>query len=386
MIAELTAEEARAALLVRLQARRAEIEQAALTRVHAISTSSEVTDPAYADGLRAAVSTALDYGFAAIEQGERRAPSFPPLLLAQARLAARNGVDLHTVLRRYFAGYSLLGDFLIEEADRSDAMDGSELKRLLRTQAVLFDRLIAAVSDEHSREADSRWRTIEQRRVERVERLLGGELLDTSDLAYEFDLLHIGLVATGAAAAETIRELGAALDCRLLLVRPDPDKVWGWLGRHRSLDTADVEQYASEQAPFDFTLAIGEPSRGIAGWRLSHYQAAAALAIPERREQSVVRYADVALLASAIRDDLLVRSLHQLYLAPLEASRGLSEMARETLRAYFDADRNISSAAALLAINRNTVAKRLLEIEKRIGRPVASCAAELEILLQLEDL
>ena len=30
-------------------------------------------------------------------------------MLAQARSAARNGVSLDTVLRRYFAGYSLLG-------------------------------------------------------------------------------------------------------------------------------------------------------------------------------------------------------------------------------------------------------------------------------------
>jgi hypothetical protein len=41
-----------------------------------------------------------------------------PILLVQARLAARSDVSLDIVLRRYFAGYSLLGDFLVGEADR----------------------------------------------------------------------------------------------------------------------------------------------------------------------------------------------------------------------------------------------------------------------------
>ena len=61
--------------------------------------------------------------------------------------------------------------------------------------------------------------------------------------------------------------------------------------------------------------------------------------VAERRGQSLVRYVDVALQAAIVRDDLLATSLRQIYLAPLEKARDGGEVARETLRAYFAAER-----------------------------------------------
>ena len=52
-------------------------------------------------------------------------------------------------------------------------------------------------------------------------------------------------------------------------------------------------------------MTVGEPGEGLVGWRLSHRQAKAALPIAERRGQAILRYADVALLASILRDDLV---------------------------------------------------------------------------------
>lgn len=95
-------------LHARLQARRPEIERDVLSRVYGVSDPTGVSNSEYVDGLRAAVSAALDFGLAAIERGERRAPPIPAALLAQARVAARSGVGLDTVLRRYYAGHSLL--------------------------------------------------------------------------------------------------------------------------------------------------------------------------------------------------------------------------------------------------------------------------------------
>ena len=94
---------ARASLGERLQVRRAEIEQAILTRVYGVSDTSGISDPEYAEGLRVAVSVAVGHGFTAIQHGDERTPPVPPALLLQARTAARLGVSLDTVLRRYFA-------------------------------------------------------------------------------------------------------------------------------------------------------------------------------------------------------------------------------------------------------------------------------------------
>jgi len=122
--------EPRAVLAQRLRDRLPELRSAVATRVYAIADPHEVSDPAYLEGLNAALAAAVDYRLAVLEVGERRAPAVPEVLLAQARLDARDGVALETLLRRYFAGNSLVGDFLAEDAERAEVA-GSELRRLL---------------------------------------------------------------------------------------------------------------------------------------------------------------------------------------------------------------------------------------------------------------
>jgi DNA-binding PucR family transcriptional regulator len=92
------------------------------------------------------------------------------------------------------------------------------------------------------------------------------------------------------------------------------------------------------------------------------------------------------LLASTLQDDLLAASLDQLYLAPLRAERDGGEAAKETLRAYFAASGNASSAASALGVNRRTVAARIASIEEKIGRTVDSVSAEIETALRLDEI
>jgi hypothetical protein len=103
------------------------------------------------------------------------------------------------------------------------------------------------------------------------------------------------------------------------------------------------------------------------------------------RKQPILCYADVALLASILRDDLVATSLHKLYLEPLERARDGGKVARETLRAYFAAERNISSTAAALGVDRRTVRNRIRAIEELLGRPLKGSVAELEIALRFFD-
>lgn len=379
-----TAAQARAALAERLRARRTEIEQATLDRVFSISDST-TADPSYLEGLRASVSTALDYALEAIERGEERAPPPPPSLLAQARLAARSGIGLDTVLRRYFAGYTLLGDFLAREVEREGLPEGTVHSQLLQGRAALFDRLLAAVSEEYEHEAASRVRSSAQRRAERIERLLAGELLDTSGLAYDFEGHHVGLIAAGPQAAEALRELAAALDQKPLIIPRDELTVWAWLGSRRDPDPAHPQLPLPETRPPDVLLAVGEPARGLNGWRLTHRQAAAAYPIARRNPGGFVRYSEVALLASTLRDDLLTASLRQLYLTPLAQGRDNGEVLRETLRAYFAAARRVSATAAVLGTSRQTVTKRLGAAEECLGRSLHECGVELEVALRLDE-
>jgi hypothetical protein len=365
----------------RLRQRREEIEQATLTRVHAVSELPSSGGPEYAEGLRAAVSAGIDYGFAGVERGEEDAPPIPEVLLSQARLAVRSGVSLDTVLRRYFAGHTLLGDFLMQEAER-EGLEGPALKRLLRSQAAIVDRLLAAVSDAYTEEAERRPKDAERRKAERIERLLDGEPLDTTELAYDFDGCHVGMVASGSGAAEVIAALAKSLDRRLLSVRREEGPVWAWLGSQRRLEPEELEDFFSGGLPAGISLSLGEPGEGISGWRLSHRQARAALPVAMEASANIARYAEVALLASIRQDEVLLASLRHLYLTPLANAPDGGAAMREALRAYFAAGRNVSSAAALLDVNRRTVTNRLRAVEECIGRSLDDCALDLQLALQ----
>lgn len=375
----------RSALVVRLRERLPQLQEAIGTRIYSISDPHEVADGGYLDGLNAALAAAVDFRLAVLEVGERRAPAVPEVLLAQARLDARDRVPLDTVLRRYFAGNALFGDFLVEEAERAE-VPPSTLRRLLAEQATVGDRLIAAVSAEHAREMKSRPSTSAERRRERVKRLLAGELVDGSELDYDLDAHHLALMAKGEGAEELVRGLAPTLDRRLLLVQREEEPKWAcWLGGRRPLAPEEAVRALAGAVPDGVFVTVGEPAEGLAGWRFSHFQAKAAMAVAERRGQPVVRYADVALLASILRDDLLATSLRRLYLEPLESMRDGGRDARETLRAYFAAERSISAAAAALGVDRRTVRNRLRAIEELLGRSLGDSAADLEIALRLDE-
>jgi len=377
-------EQARAELAQRLETRRTELEEAIAARVYAIADPREVADPTYLEGLRASLTAALDYALTALGLGERRAPPVPPVLLVQARMAAQNRVGLDTVMRRYLAGYSLLSEYVIQEAEESMLLTQVSLHRLLKGQAALFDRLLAAISDEHSRAVRSRPMNSEERRRACVERLLAGELVDSSELTYRLDGHHLGLMATGDRAQELMPTLALNLDRRLLAVQIEKEPVWAcWLGGRHPLEAERAVRALADMCPQGVAVTVGESGEGLAGWRLSHRQAKAALPIAERGHEPVVRYTDVALLTSMLQDDLLITSLHQCYLQPLDVDGDNGQGLCRTLQAYFACDRNSASTAAALGVTRQTVNNRLRVVEERFGRPLPSCAAELEAALRL---
>jgi hypothetical protein len=310
----------------------------------------------------------------------------PVSLRAQARLAARNAVGLDIVLRRYFAGYALVSDLLVEEAGEDGVLQKHELKLLLQTQWALFDRVIAAVSDEYKRECEDQLEPAGERRILHIKRLLAGELLGSDELAYDLGVCHIGVVAAGPGATDAVKALAKRSGGRLLLAHPNHERVWAWLGIRPGSENPDISaSFSSAPLPSKVSLAAGEAGQGISGWRLSHRQAMAALPIALRKPGSIVCYSEVAMLASLLQDDLLATSLHERYLVPLNAERDGGEVARETLRAYFSANRNASSAAATLGVNRRTIANRLQAIEELFGRPLNTFAAEMEAALHLQD-
>lgn len=231
--------------------------------------------------------------------------------------------------------------------------------------------------------------------------LLAGRPVELAGFGYELDGEHLGMIAMGPGCEKLLGGLADALGCGLLCVPREQETVWAWLGGAGSaLRTAELERALARQTSnpdsaggvggvgmgVGVILAVGEPARGLAGWRLTHHQAQAALLVARRRRCRLTRYGDVALLAAALKDDTLARSLGDLYLSPLEDSRNSGPGLRQTLRAYLGAECNATSAAAALGVVRRTVENRLRIAEERLGRSLHPCPAELEVALDLEDL
>jgi hypothetical protein len=138
-----------------LRARRRELVAAIFARVRDGAFGLVgAQDAEYVAGLRAAVAAAVEYGLQGIEQGEDWAGPIPDAVLEQARRAARVGVSLDTVLRRYVVGHTLLEQYVMEEAecggkDWLSPTQRGALRGALRAQASVLDRLLAAITGEY---------------------------------------------------------------------------------------------------------------------------------------------------------------------------------------------------------------------------------------------
>jgi PucR C-terminal helix-turn-helix domain/GGDEF-like domain len=379
-------DESQGDLLAGLWQRREEIEQAVIARVRAIGETGDIADPDYLDGLKRAISTAVRHSIDASRGVEDSSGPIPGAILAQARLAAQRQVRLETLLRRYLAGHAIVGDFTVEEAERR-AVPAGILRGVLRSQAARTDQVLAAISASYIDEATAiRPRSSDRRRTDRVRRMLDGELVDPSILDYGLNRRHLGFVASGASVAAVIDAFADAPPGNRLIVNGDSERLWIWIASPVETKPWHLRESLPRKLPKDLRIGIGEPGHGLPGWRLTHEQALAAHSIAMRRAEPEARYADVALLASSLRDELLMTSLRGLYISPLEEGTTDPDILRNTVRAYFAADRNVSSTAASLGISRNTVASRLRAVENKVGPLRTVRTAQFLLALQLNEL
>ena len=195
------------------------------------------------------------------------------------------------------------------------------------------------------------------------------------------------MIAVGDGAVDALRNLASASGRELLHVPHADATVWGWLGGTRCLTVARIDRiFLADSDLGNVMFAVGEPARGIDGWRLTHQQAQAAHLVSLHRPRLITRYAEEMLLAAALHDETLVQSLQHIYLSPLRQHRDGGVRLRDTLRAYFNARRNASSAGLQLGLSRQAIEGRLRTAEDVLGRPLDTCLLELELALLVDEL
>jgi hypothetical protein len=372
----------RSELLALLKARSPEVEEAIVARGLDIDPVANATPEGLAS-LRVAANESMDFIAALIERGADWTPSVPAAVAAHVRYLARNDVTLDAVMRGYYAITNVCLEFLGEEIA---ALPEDALPYLVGIQSRHGDRLMSAISVEHQNEVARLDRSPNsQRLAKRVQRLLAGEPTDTAELDYDLDAWHLGVIAVGAKAEPVTRRLAERLGCRLLLLPRGVETAWAWLGANRAIPFDEIERFASSNVDSSVSLAVGEPRKGVDGWRLTHQESQTALEVMLRRPRRLVRCSDVVLLATVMRDEETSRFLVDAYLAPLDLRRD-SQVLRQTLRTYFASGCNAASAAAALGVDRHTVQRRLRKVEESIGRPLETCRAELDVALLVEQL
>src|SRR5262249_31348074 len=165
------------------------------------------------------------------------------------------------VLLRANAGHRVLEDFVVQEVDY--ASERPLLRGVFGTLGALLDHFTALMAHEYQGEAERMARSPELRRMERVQGLLAGRRVEAAGLGYELDAWHLGVIAMGGKAAETVRALAAALGRELLSVSRGEETVWAWFGGQRALDVAEIERRLWAEKPVGVSLVVGAPGRGI---------------------------------------------------------------------------------------------------------------------------
>lgn len=370
-----------------MRSRADEIEQAILERLGAHKQDFLTIEQGSSEAPSNIVRSALEYGIATVERGAAGSPPLPPLLIGHAHNAVWLSIDIETLTNRYLAGYFLFQDFLLRESEPLQSIGQLEgLREIMRSTDALFQRMLRTISEEYRREATVKRRSPDAKRLDKIKGLLAGRLAEHSDLSYDFCAHHLGLVGGGRDAIQAMQWLAGSLRGGLLYVHATPLITWAWIGMHEPVEQDDFASILAGSPKLDAHVAFAGPAQGLSGWRLVHKQAAAAMPVARKSSHRFIQYREVALLASATNDEVLRGFLKRRYLSPLSSSRKNSAALKQTLRAYFSVEGNVSSAAALLGVKRHTVTNRLKKVEQALDCPLTSCMAELELALRIDNL
>jgi hypothetical protein len=365
----------------RLRARSAEIEAALTASILNVHEPSPEAEAELIAGLGAMLRDGLAFSIAAFEQGEAWADPLPQSIVDQVAYVVKMGMPLDELLRGYSAGNTVISRFVAEECKRlpPEALDYS-----IEVQLRVAEALIGGLSTEYARQEALLDRSPAQRRVREVERLLAGEPFNVAEIDYRLDAWHRAGVVFGPRAGASARLLAERLGAQLLLVPRSAEALWAWWGTGAPVPGAKAMAAAAD-LPAGATFTLGECRQGVEGLRDSHREAQLVTDVAIRAGDRVVRAADAMLLALLLRDRSLAELFLDAQLARLRAERDWPTLA-ETLRAYFDSDAVLGSAAATLGVDRHTISRRLRRIEDLLGRSLASARTELEVALRLDSL
>lgn len=324
----------------------------------------------------------------------------PQEAVEQVRLAVRQGATIDNVLRVVWMCHTAVQDRLL--AVISEAVPPGELVdevRVLSRHLLAFvDLLVRELSTAYEAE-----RAVWQDRITVARRQVVDEILHTAR-APEGAEQVLGIRLTGQHLAAVLWMADAVADGgkkspiaryasqvasrisaagTVVLNRSDGSTgvVWSLSGAPTE---GLVEVVRAIERPQATAVALGPVGTGVAGFRNSVLGARQAASVGRRQGTTGVWvYEDVALLALLAADPEAAGRYVRAVLGGLTGADVKSTAIRETLAAYLQHGRSRMAAAQELSLAANTVAYRVRQAEKLLGRSATERATDTVIALLL---
>ncbi len=339
---------------------------------------------------------------------EGRAPreaELPAVGVAYVREGVRRGVPLAAFLRSLRLGHAaawraLLAQLEQRSGDRDQLAAAADL-----ASAWLFayvDVLSTFAEETYTKERERWVRTAAAVQRDTIDAILDGRAIDVASastrLRYELEREHVAIVGWFDAAEEG-RDTVTALEAMIAELaghlgsdRPLSEPlgllaVAAWVGSRSGFDAAGLEglRVDASLGP-GARVALGEPARGISGFRDSHRQALRARRVATlagRPPGTVTRYRGVALAALATADLEQAREFVASQVGGLIGSDDASARLVATLQIFFEEGSSHGRASKRLGVHENTVRYRIKQAEELLGRRVEERTLDLRVALAL---
>lgn len=328
--------------------------------------------------------------------------------LAYAQDGAQHAIPLATLMRSYRLAHAATAQHFASILE-THARDAEEL--ILATELssewmfAYVDAALCLVEEVYTAERDRWLRSAAASQAETISTILAGAPIDTEvasrRLRHDVRRVHVAAIAwldsheegrnTQALLESAIRDIAAAIGDQKPLVHPlGILSAAAWIGSHSEVPSKVLDElrFRTATAP-GVRIAVGEPARGIAGFRSSHVEALEAQRVARltgRPAGSVTRYRTVSLRALATVDADQAAAFVRRELGKLGATDEATRRLAATLRTYLEENGSRGRTAKRLHVHENTVAYRIRQAEELLGRPVDKRTLELRAALALVEL
>lgn len=328
--------------------------------------------------------------------------------MAYALDGAQHGTPLTTLMRSYRLAHAATARHFndIVAAHARDAEERNMASELGSAWMFAYvDAALCLVEEVYTAERERWLRSAAASQAETVGIILAGDPIDidvaSRRLRHEVRRVHVAAIAwldaheegrnTQAVLEAAVRDIASAVGDQQPLVHSlGILSVAAWISSHSDIPSKVLDElrFRTAKAP-GVRIAIGEPARGIAGFRSSHLEAVEAQRVARlagRPVGSVTRYHNVSLRAIATVDIEQSRAFVQRELGCLVQTDETTRRLAATLRTYLDENCSRGRTSKRLHIHENTVAYRIRQAEELLGRSLEKRSLELRAALALLDL